>query len=330
MKGSRQPVTIAVSGAAGQISYSLLFRLVRGELLGSQQCLNLRLLETPEALPLLEGVAMELMDCASPLLGELTCHSDPESAFEGAELVFLIGATPRGPGMERRDLLEMNAGIFSQQGRALDAVAHADVKVLVVGNPVNTNALIALRNAPRLDPSQFSALSRLDHNRAVSMLADRAGVGVEAIRRVMVWGNHSTSQYPDLRHALVGDRPALDVVGREWFEASFVAAVGNRGAEVIRVRGRSSAGSGASAALDHMRDWVFGTLPGTWTSMAVLSDGNYGIPPGIVYSFPVEVREGVPYIVEGLEMDAFSRERLRASAEELLGERELVRGLLPN
>ena len=326
----RTPVAIAVSGAAGQISYSLLFRLIRGDLLGPDQPIDLRLLETPEALPHLEGVAMELVDCASPLLAGLSCHADPEAAFDGAKLVFLVGATPRGPGMERRDLLEMNADIFSHQGAALNAVADAGVKVLVVGNPVNTNTLIALSNAPRLDSCQFAAMSRLDHNRAVSMLAARAGVGVEAVSRVTVWGNHSTSQYPDLRHARVGDRPALDVVGRDWFESGFIPSVGNRGAEVIRVRGRSSAGSGANAALDHMRDWVFGTPPGSWTSMAILSDGSYGITPGIIFSFPVEVTQGVARIVQGLALDAFSQDRLKASERELLEERALIRSLLPD
>ena len=325
----KTPVRIAVSGAAGQISYSLLFRLIAGDLLGPDQPVELRLLEVPQMVATLEGVAMELADCAAPLLHALSCHSIPEEAFDQAELVFLVGAQPRGPGMQRRDLLTVNADIFSTQGRALNEVAHRDVKVLVVGNPVNTNALIAARNAPDLPAHNFTALTRLDHNRAVSLLAAQSGHNPAEIDGVIIWGNHSLTQHPDLLHARVAGQPALERVGRTWFEQNFIGTVQNRGGDIIRVRGKSSAASGANAALDHMRDWIFGTPEGRWTSMAVLSDGSYGIEPGLMYSFPVRVRDGAWQIVQGLPLDAFTQSRLRLSEAELKEERAMVRHLLP-
>jgi len=325
----KTPVKIAVSGAAGQISYSLLFRLIGGDLLGPDQPISLSLLEVPQALVHLDGVVMELLDCASPVLHEVTCHSHAEAAFDQADLVFLVGAFPRGPGMERRDLLEVNAGIFSAQGRALNAAAKRGVKVLVVGNPANTNAMIAQRNAPDLPPRNFSAMTRLDHNRAVSLLANRCRQPIGEVQGVIIWGNHSTTQYPDLHHATVNGRPALDGVGRDWYEQEFIGAVQNRGAEVIRIRGKSSAASGANAALDHMRDWILGTPEGRWVSMAVCSDGSYGIEPGLMFSYPVESRDGEWRIVQGLDIDAFSEAQIRASEAEIKLERDMVQQLMP-
>lgn len=322
------PVHIAVSGAAGQISYALLFRLMGGALLDDQP-LTLSLLEVPECMASLEGVAMELADCASPLLHGVACHSDPEAAFAGADLVFLVGARPRGPGMERKDLLEANAHIFAAQGRALNAAAKRTVKVLAVGNPVNTNALIARCNAPDLPPENFAAMTRLDHNRMVSMIAARCGCNPGEVQHAIVWGNHSTTQYPDLRHATVAGRPALESIGPGWYEEHFIGAVQQRGAEVIRVRGKSSAGSAANAALDHMRDWVLGTPEGEWTSMAVCSDGSYGVEPGLMFSYPVEVRNGSWRIVQNLAIDPFSQDRIKATEAELLVERDMVRHLMP-
>ena len=324
----KTPVHIAVSGAAGQISYSLLFRLIGGEFLGDQP-ITLSLLEVPQSLAALEGVAMELNDCASPLLRGVTCHSDPAAAFADADLVFLVGARPRGPGMERADLLEVNAHIFAEQGRALNATAKRTVKVLAVGNPVNTNALIARCNAPDLPPENFAAMTRLDHNRVMSLAAARCGRNADDVRHVIVWGNHSTTQYPDLHHATVDGQPVLELVGRDWYEREFIATVQQRGAEVIRVRGKSSAGSAANAALGHMRDWLLGTPAGEWTSMAVCSDGSYGVEPGLMFSYPVTVRDGVWQIVQNLEIDAFSRERIKATEAELLAERDMVRHLMP-
>ncbi|MDD1650673.1 MAG: malate dehydrogenase [Methylococcaceae bacterium] len=324
----KTPVHIAVSGAAGQIGYSLLFRLIGGGLLGDQP-ITLSLLEVPQSIGVLDGVAMELHDCASPLLSGVTCHSDPEAAFADADLVFLVGARPRGPGMERRDLLEMNADIFSVQGKALNRSAKRSVKVLAVGNPVNTNALIARCNAPDIPPENFAAMTRLDHNRVVGLVAARCGCNPGDVKHAIVWGNHSTTQYPDLQHATVDGIPVLDGVGRDWYEQEFITAVQQRGAEVIRTMGRSSAGSAANAALGHMRDWVLGTPEGEWTSMAVCSDGSYGIEPGLMFSYPVQVRDGAWRIVQNLELDAFSREHLKATEAELLIERDMVRHLIP-
>lgn len=324
----KAPVHVAVTGAAGQISYSLLFRLISGELLGEDQPVVLRLLEVPEALPGLDGIAMELEDCAAPLLHGVIRTSDPETAFDDADLAFLVGARPRGPGMERKDLLQVNAEIFSVQGRALNAAAKRSVKVLVVGNPANTNALIARSNAPDLTPESFSAMMRLDLNRAVSSLAERAGCGVGEVQGVIIWGNHSTTQYPDISHATVAGRPALQAVGREWYEGEYIAAVQQRGAEVIKVRGKSSAGSAANAAIGAMRTWLHGTPACEWTSMAVCSDGSYGLEPGLMCSYPVEVRDGRWQVVRGLELDDFSRAKIKASEAELIAERDMIRHLL--
>jgi malate dehydrogenase len=324
----KTPVQVALTGAAGQISYSLLFRLIAGDLLGEDQPLILRLLETPEAVGFLDGMMMELVDCGSPLLHGVVCTADPETAFDQADLAFLVGASPRTPGMERSDLLETNANIFSVQGRALDSAAKRSVKVLVVGNPANTNALICRSNAPGLDPRNFSAMTRLDHNRALGLLAEKANHPVSDIRKAIIWGNHSTTQYPDIRFAMIGDQPALEVVGRDWYEREFIARVQNRGAEILKARGKSSAGSAANAAVLAMRTWVLGTPADDWTSMAVCSDGSYGVEPGLMYSYPVEVRDGEWQIVQGLEIDAFSREKMKASEAELAGERDLIRHLI--
>lgn len=324
----KTPVHMAVTGAAGQISYALLFRLISGELLGKDQPIVLHLLEVPDALAALDGVAMELADCASPLLHDIVVSSDPEVAFQDADLAFLLGARPRGPDMERKDLLQVNAEIFSVQGKALNRVAKRTVKVLVVGNPANTNALITRSNAPELPPQNFSALMRLDHNRAVSLLAAECGCSVADIKKLVIWGNHSTTQYPDLHHTLIRGRPALELIDREWYENEFISMVQNRGAQVIQARGKSSAASAANAALEYMRDWMFGTPEGDWTSMAVCSDGSYGIQPGLMFSYPVEVREGAYRIVQGLEIDEFSRTKIEATEAELVSEREMVRHLL--
>ena len=328
-KSKGRPVRIAISGAAGQISYSLLFRLIGGDLLGPDQPVALQLLETSAALPQLEGVAMELQDCASPLLSSLSCHDDPEQAFLDADVVFLVGARPRSAGMERGDLLASNAEIFSAQGRALNRVASRDVRVLVVGNPVNTNTLIALRNAPDLSPQNFSGMTRLDHNRAMSLIAQQLGCRTDEISGVMIWGNHSTTQFPDLHHAHAQGLPALDQLPLRWYEETLIPTVRQRGAEIIRVRGKSSAASGANAALAQMRDWIHGIPENGWTSMAVLSAGQYGISPGLVYSFPVRVNEGRWQIVEGLNLHPDAEAGIRASESELLGERDLIRHLLP-
>jgi malate dehydrogenase len=329
-KSKSRPIRIAVSGAAGQISYSLLFRLIAGDLLGPDQAVALQLLETKAALPQLEGVAMELQDCASPLLASLSCHDDPGQAFHEADVVFLVGARPRTAGMERGDLLASNAEIFSAQGRALNRVASRDVRVLVVGNPVNTNTLIGLRNAPDLSAQNFSGMTRLDHNRTMSLMAHQLGCRTDEISGVMIWGNHSTTQFPDLHHARARGRPALDQLSAGWYEETLIPTVRQRGAEIIRVRGKSSAASGANAALAQMRDWLEGTPDNAWTSMAVLSDGQYGISPGLVYSFPVRVSDGRWQIVEGLQLHPHAEAGIRASEAELLAERDLIRHLLPD
>lgn len=324
-----QPVRIAVSGAAGQISYSLLFRLIAGDLLGPDQPVALQLLETPAVLPQLEGVAMELEDCASPLLASLSCHDDPEQAFQSADVVFLVGARPRTAGMERGHLLASNAEIFSAQGRALNRVASRNVRVLVVGNPVNTNALIALRNAPELSPQNFSGMTRLDHNRTMSLVAHQLGCRTDEVSGVMIWGNHSTTQFPDLHHALAQGLPVLEQLSAGWYEDTLIPTVRQRGAEIIRVRGKSSAASGANAALAQMRDWIQGTPEDGWTSMAVLSEGQYGVAPGLVYSFPVRVSEGRWQVVDGLKLHPHAEAGIRASEAELVVERDLIRHLLP-
>ena len=323
----KTPVNIAVTGAAGQISYSLLFRLATGELLGPDQPIVFHLLEIPQAIDNLKGVVMELNDCAYPLLYRIVTTDNPEVAFKNADYVFLVGARPRGPGMERKDLLEVNAEIFASQGKALNKVANRNVKVLVTGNPANTNTLIAIKNAPNLKPENFSAMTMLDHNRAISLLAEKCGVLASDVKNVIVWGNHSAKQYPDLHHARVKGRDALSLVDRDWFETEFISPVQQRGAAVIDARGRSSAASAANAAINLMRAWIHGTEPGDWVSMGIASDGSYGVEEGLVYSFPVTIQNGEVSIVKGLEINDFSLEKMRISETELKQEREAVRHL---
>jgi len=322
------PVKIAVTGAAGQIGYSLLFRIASGSMLGPDQPLELRLLEITPALRGLEGVVMELDDCAFPLLSKVEIGDDPKAIFDGVNLACLVGARPRTKGMERRDLLEANGGIFKPQGRALNDQAADDVKVLVTGNPANTNALIALRNAPDIPPERFNALTRLDHNRAKAQLAAKTGATVNEITHMTIWGNHSATQYPDLFNTLVrGQRAAELVDDQEWLESTFLPTVQKRGAAVIEARGASSAGSAANATVNHMRDWVLGTPDGDWVSMSVPSDGSYEIPEGLISSFPCTVSGGTYQIVPGLEINDFSRGKINTSVAELVEEREAVRTL---
>ncbi len=324
----KTPVRIAVTGAAGQIGYSLLFRLAAGDLLGKDQPVVLHLLEITPALGALEGVIMELNDCAFPLLHGVVASDDAKVAFKDIDYAFLVGARPRGPGMERKDLLEANGAIFTGQGQALNEVAKRSVKVLVTGNPANTNSLIALNNAPDLDPRNFSALTRLDHNRAISQLSEKCGVMATEITQMTIWGNHSATQYPDLHHALVNGQNAMNLVDVAWFGDNFIPTVQQRGAAIIKARGLSSAASAASASIDHMRDWVCGTAEGDWTSMAVPSDGSYGIGEGVIYSYPVTINNGEYSIVQGLEINEFSRERMNLTETELREEREAVKHLL--
>ncbi len=323
----KTPVHIAVTGAAGQISYSLLFRLASGSLLGPEQPIVLHLLEIPPALGTLQGVVMELKDCAYPLLRSVIITDDPKVAFQDVDYAFLVGARPRGAGMERKDLLEVNAAIFSAQGKALNEVAHRHVKVLVTGNPANTNALIALKNAPDLNPANFSAMTRLDHNRAISLLAEKCGVLSTDIKNMTIWGNHSTTQYPDLHHVKVKERDALDLVDNDWFVNDFIPTVQQRGAAIIKARGQSSAASAANAAIEQMKSWALGTEEDDWVSMAVYSDGSYGVEPGLVFSYPVTVINGEVAIVKDLPMNDFSQARLRATEAELKEERDAVRHL---
>ncbi len=324
----KTPVHIAVTGAAGQISYSLLFRLAAGALLGYDQPIVLHLLEITPALNALQGVVMELKDCAFPLLHRIEVTDDPNVAFKNVDYAFLVGARPRGPGMERKDLLEANAAIFTVQGKALSDVASRGVKVLVTGNPANTNALIALSNAPNLRPENFSAMTRLDHNRALSQLAEKCGVLPVDVKNMTIWGNHSTTQFPDIHHAKVKGQDALPLVGNEWYINEFIPIIQQRGAEVIKARGLSSAASAANAAIGQMKTWIFDTEPGDWVSMAILSDGNYGIESGLVYSFPVTVVDGEVNIVRGLDINDFSRQRMRLTETELKEERDAVKHLL--
>ncbi|CAL8898833.1 malate dehydrogenase [Kocuria varians] len=324
---SPTPLTVAVTGAAGQIGYSLLFRIAHGDLLGRERPVRLRLLEIPTALSALEGTVMELQDCAFPLLQDVEIGSDPRTVFDGAQVALLVGARPRSPGMERGDLLEANGAIFTEQGRALNDVAADDVRVVVTGNPANTNALIAQRNAPDIPASRFSALTRLDHNRAVAMLAAQTGASVDDVKHLSVWGNHSATQYPDLDHARVAGRPALDLVSREWVTDTFIPTVAQRGAAVLKARGASSAASAANATIDHARDLMLGNQRGDWTSMAVASDGSYGVPEGLINSFPVTTSGGDWSIVQGLEISEFSRSRIDASVAELESERTAVTDL---
>ncbi|UVO11146.1 malate dehydrogenase [Mycobacterium sp. SVM_VP21] len=325
---STTPLKVAVTGAAGQIGYSLLFRLASGSLLGPDRPIELRLLEIEPALKALEGVVMELDDCAFPLLSGVQIGSDANKIFDGANLALLVGARPRGPGMERSDLLEANGAIFTAQGKALNAVAASDIRVGVTGNPANTNALIAMTNAPDIPKERFSALTRLDHNRAISQLAAKTGAKVTDVKKMTIWGNHSASQYPDVFHAEVGGRNAAEVVGDQaWIENDFIPTVAKRGAAIIDARGASSAASAASATVDAARDWLLGSPAGDWVSMAVVSDGSYGVPEGLISSFPVTTSGGDWSIVQGLEIDDFSRGRIDASTAELAEEREAVTGL---
>lgn len=323
----KTPIHIAVTGAAGQISYSLLFRLASGALLGADQPIVLHLLEITPALNALQGVVMELHDCAFPLLSRVEVTDDPRTAFKNVDYAFLVGARPRGPGMERKDLLEANAAIFAVQGKALNDVASRTVKVLVTGNPANTNALIALNNAPNLTPANFSAMTRLDHNRALSQLAEKCGVLPIDVKNMTIWGNHSTTQYPDIHHAKIKGQDALSLVENNWYANEFIPIIQQRGAEVIKARGQSSAASAANAAIDQMKTWALGTEPGDWVSMAVLSDGSYGIESGLIYSFPVTVINGEVNIVTGLKINDFSRQKMQLTEAELKEERDAVKHL---
>ena len=320
-----QPVRVAVTGAAGQIGYSLLFRIAAGDMLGADQPVALQLLEVTPALGALDGVRMELDDCAFPLLTDIVCTDDADTAFGDADIAILVGAMPRKAGMERSDLLSANGGIFKPQGEALSRSARSTVKVLVVGNPANTNALIAMSNAADLEPRQFTGMMRLDHNRAKTQLAQKLGVPVTEVTKMTVWGNHSTTQYPDLSHAEVGGRRAADAVGdAAWIDGTYIPTVAKRGAAIIDARGASSAASAANAAIDHIHDWVLGTPDGDWVSMAVPSDGSYGIPEGIICGLPVTCRNGEYSIVGGLEIDDYSRAKIDASVAELFDERNAV------
>jgi malate dehydrogenase len=321
-------VNVAITGAAGQIGYALAFRVAAGALFGRDTPVNLHLLEITAAQPALSGVVMELDDCAFTTLNKVVATDDASVAFRDCQVALLVGARPRGPGMERKDLLLANAQIFSAQGKALNEVANRNVKVLVVGNPANTNALIARANARSLDPRNFTAMTRLDHNRALSQLAAQTNSHVRDIRRMTIWGNHSSTQYPDLSHALVNGKPAKSLVTQEWIEKSFIPVVQQRGAAVIKARGASSAASAANAAIDHVHTWTHGTAEGDWVSMAVPADGSYGIGEGVIYSYPVTVQNGEYRIVPGLAIDDFSRKRLDASLAELREERDGVKNLL--
>ena len=324
----KKPVTVTITGAAGNIGYALAFRVASGQMLGTDQPINLNLLEIPAAAAAVQGVLMELNDCAFPLLDKVTASHDPAVAFRDCNFAMLVGARPRGPGMERKDLLLENAKIFSVQGKALDAVASRDVRVLVVGNPANTNSLIAQRNAPSLPPDRFTAMTRLDHNRALAQLTERAAVPLASVKKAIIWGNHSATQYPDLHHATVGGKPALPVVGESWFKEVFIPTVQQRGAAIIKARGTSSAASAASAAIDHIHDWVLGTADGDWVSMAIPSDGSYDIPAGVIYSFPVTCKGGRYSIVQNLSINEFSRGKMLATYRELCEERDGVKDLI--
>jgi malate dehydrogenase len=324
----KSPVRVTITGAAGQIGYQLAFRIASGQMLGSDQPVILQLLEIPQALDALNGVVMELDDCAFQTLAGIVATDDPNAAFKDSDYALLVGARPRGPGMERKDLLEANAAIFSVQGKAINEHASRDIRVLVVGNPANTNALITQCNAPDIDPANFTAMTRLDHNRAIAQLAARTGKHVSDVRHMTIWGNHSATQYPDIHHASVGGRPATELVDEAWLSGEFIPVVQQRGAAIIKARGASSAASAASAAIDHMRDWVLGTPDDDWVSMGIAADGSYGIEPGVVYSFPVRCSAGRYEIVQGLEINDFSRERMAATEVELREERSAIEELL--
>ena len=323
------PVRVTVTGAAGQISYSLLFRIASGEMLGPNQPVILQMLEITPALEALKGVAMELEDCAFPLLAGMVCTDDAAVAFKDSDYALLVGARPRGPGMERKDLLEANAAIFSAQGKALNDNASKNIKVLVVGNPANTNSLIAQRNAPDINPRQFTAMTRLDHNRAMSQIANKTGTTINDVTHMTIWGNHSATQYPDLHETKINGKPAIDMIDQAWYESDFIPTVQQRGAAIIKARGASSAASAANAAIAHMRSWAMGTAEGDWVSMGVYSDGSYGITEDLIYSFPCVCKDGDWEIVQGLEINDFSRAKMTATQEELTEERDAVQHLLP-
>ena len=324
----KAPVRVTITGAAGQIGYQLAFRIASGQMLGNDQPVVLQLLEITPALDALKGVVMELDDCAFPTLAGIVASDDPNVAFKDADYALLVGARPRGPGMERKDLLEANAAIFSVQGKAMNDHASRDIKVLVVGNPANTNALIAQANAPDLNPRNFTAMTRLDHNRAMAQLAAKTSTHVNDIERMTIWGNHSATQYPDVNHASVDGKEAAGLVDQAWLADEFIPVVQQRGAAIIKARGASSAASAASAAIDHMHDWALGTPDGDWVSMAIPADGSYGVEPGIIYSYPVRCRNGDYEIVQGLAIDDFSRERMDATESELREERAAIEELL--
>ena len=327
----KRPMRVAVTGAAGQIGYSLLFRIASGQMLGAEQPVILQLLEIPDekAQKALKGVMMELDDCAFPLLSGMVPTADPTAAFKDVDVALLVGARPRGPGMERKDLLEANGRIFAPQGNALSEVASRDVKVLVVGNPANTNCLIAMKNAPTLKPANFSAMMRLDHNRSLTQLAQKLGMPVAGVRKMAVWGNHSATQYPDVFHAEVdGEKAWPQINDQAWLEKAFIPTIQKRGAAIIEARGLSSAASAANAAIDHMRDWVFGTPPGDWVSMGIPANGSYGIAEGVIYGYPATCKNGQYEIVQGLEQSDFSKARMQATLKELREERDSIKQLL--
>ena len=324
----KSPLRVTITGAAGQIGYQLAFRIASGQMLGADQPVILQLLEIPPALTALQGVVMELDDCAFPTLVGVVATDDPDTAFKDSDYALLVGARPRGPGMERKDLLEANAQIFSVQGKAINDHASRDIRVLVVGNPANTNALIASSNAPDIDAGNFTAMTRLDHNRATAQLAQKTGKHVNDIQRMTIWGNHSATQYPDVNHATVDGTAANDLVDQQWLADEFIPVVQQRGAAIIAARGASSAASAASAAIDHMRDWALGTTGDNWVSMAIPADGSYGIEPGIIYSYPVRCSDGKYEIVQDLSVSEFSRERMDATETELRDERAAIESLL--
>ncbi len=324
----KAPVRVTITGAAGQIGYQLAFRIASGQMLGSDQPVILQLLEIPPALPALHGVVMELDDCAFSTLAGVVATDEPNVAFKESDYALLVGARPRGPGMERKDLLEANAAIFSVQGKAMNDHANRDIKVLVVGNPANTNALIASSNAPDIDAGNFTAMTRLDHNRAMAQLATKTDSHVNDIKRMTIWGNHSATQYPDVNHAIVAGKNATDLLDQDWLASDFIPVVQQRGAAIIEARGASSAASAASAAIDHMHDWALGTPEGDWVSMAIPADGSYGVEPGIVYSYPVRCSGGHYEIVQDLVIDDFSRSRMDATQTELREERAAIEELL--
>ena len=325
----KAPVRVTVTGAAGQIGYALLFRIAAGNMLGDDQPVILQLLDITPAMEALNGVKMELDDCAFPLLADIICTDDPNVAFKDADYALLVGARPRGPGMERKDLLEANAAIFSVQGKAINDSASKNIKVLVVGNPANTNALITQRNAPDINPRNFTAMTRLDHNRAMSQIAQKTGKTVNDVTNMTIWGNHSATQYPDLFNAEVCGEKAISLVDQSWYESDFIPTVQQRGAAIIKARGASSAASAANAAIDHMRSWALGTEGNDWVSMSVYSDGSYGIAKGLIYSFPCRCKNGDWEIVQGVEVGDFSRVKMQATEQELAEERDAVQHLLP-